>query len=91
MIARNVIAEHTVAAWSEYGFAVTEYQAGHANVVRDNVFFRNAGRVNVDCDECDASGNVERDPHFVDAANGNYALEGDSPVPGLISAARRRQ
>jgi len=91
VIARNVIAEHTVAAWSEYGFAVTEYQAGSGNVVRDNVFFRNASRHNVDCDECDASGNVERDPHFVDAAHGNYALQGDSPVPGRISAARKRQ
>ena len=91
VIARNVIAEHTVAAWSEYGFAVTEYQAGSGNVVRDNVFFRNAGRHNVDCDACDAHGNVERDPHFVDAAHGNFALQGDSPVPGRISAARKRQ
>jgi len=91
VIARNVIAEHAVAAWSEYGFAVTEYQAGRGSVVRDNVFFRNAGRHNVDCDACVARGNVERDPHFVDPANGNYALEGDSPVPGRISAARRRR
>jgi hypothetical protein len=91
LIARNVIAEHTVAAWSEYGFAVTEYQAGRGNVVRDNVFFHNAGRHNVDCDACAARSNVERDPHFVDAAHGNYALRSDSPVPGRISGARKRQ
>ena len=65
---------------------MTEYQAGHANVVRDNVFFRNAGRVNVDCDECDASGNVERDPHFVDSANGNYASAGRQPGAGPDTA-----
>jgi hypothetical protein len=91
LIARNVIAEHEVEAWSEYGFAVTEYQAGRANVVRDNIFFRNAGRQNVDCDPCIARSNVERDPHFVDSANGNFALRGDSPVPGRISSARTRR
>jgi hypothetical protein len=91
LIARNVIAEHSVAAWSEYGFAVTEFQAGRGNVVRENVFFRNAGRRNVDCDVCAVGSNAERDPHFVDPAHGNYALHSDSPVPGRISRARQRQ
>jgi hypothetical protein len=91
VIARNVIADHAVAAWSEYGFAVTEYQAGRSNVVRDNVFFHNAGRQNVDCDVCAAHGNVERDPHFVDAAHGNFALRSDTPAPGRISSARKRR
>jgi hypothetical protein len=91
LIARNVIADHLVEAWSEYGFAVTEYQAGRGNVVRENVFHRNAGRHNVDCDACAARSNVERNPHFVDEAHGNFALRSDSPVPGRISSARKRR
>jgi parallel beta helix pectate lyase-like protein len=60
LVARNVIANHVHAAWSEFGFAVTEFNAGRGNVVRHNVFFGNAARRNVDCDVCRSYGNVER-------------------------------
>ena len=43
LIARNMIANHLTAAWSEYGFAVTQYKAGRGNVVRNNVFWHNEG------------------------------------------------
>jgi Right handed beta helix region len=88
LVARNVIADHETAAWSEYGFAVTEYNAGRRNVVRGNVFFGNAARRNVDCDTCRVRGNVVRDPQFVDPAHGNYALQAASPARAVI--ARRR-
>jgi hypothetical protein len=80
LIARNVIADHEHAAWSEFGFAVTEFNAGRRNVVRHNVFFRNAARRNVDCDVCRAYDNVERDPGFVDAAHGDYTLRRGVPA-----------
>jgi hypothetical protein len=80
LIARNVIADHTTAAWSEYGFAVTEYLAGRRNVVRDNVFWHNLARRNVDCDVCTVRGNVERNPQFVDPARGNYAMRKSAAI-----------
>jgi hypothetical protein len=88
LIARNVIANHTTAAWSEYGFAVTQYKAGRGNVVRDNVFWRNESRKNVDCDVCKAYGNVERNPKFVDASGGNYAMRKSSPARAALAAKR---
>jgi hypothetical protein len=89
LVARNVIADHETAAWSEYGFAVTEYNAGRRNVVRGNVFFGNAARRNVDCDTCRVRGNVVRDPQFVDPAHGNYALQAASPARAVIARRRR--
>jgi hypothetical protein len=89
LVARNVIADHETAAWSEYGFAVTEYNAGRRNVVRGNVFFGNAARRNVDCDECAVRGNKVRDPQFVDPAHGNYALSQASPARAVIARGRR--
>jgi Right handed beta helix region len=91
VIARNVIAHHETAAFSEYGFAVTEFQPGSGNVVRDNVFFMNASRTNVDCDACTARGNVERDPQFVDPEHGNFALRRGSPARAVLSGAFRRR
>jgi hypothetical protein len=85
LIARNVIAEHTAAAWSEYGFGVTQYQAGRRNVVRDNVFWHNHARKNVDCDACTVRGNVERDPEFVDASRGDFSLRKGSPARAVIA------
>jgi hypothetical protein len=85
LVARNVIADHERAAWSEYGFAVTEFNAGHGNVVRDNVFHGNAARRNVDCDLCTTRRNVVRDPQFVDPAHGDYALEPGSPARAVIA------
>jgi hypothetical protein len=89
LVARNVIADHRKAAWSEYGFAVTEYNAGRRNVVRGNVFYGNAARRNVDCDVCRVRGNVVRDPQFVDPAHGNYALRRASPARAVIARGRR--
>jgi nitrous oxidase accessory protein NosD len=91
LIARNVIADHERAAWSEYGFAVTQYQPGRGNVVRDNVFFGNAARRNVDCDTCVERHNLVRDPHFVDPARGDYALRPGTAVRAMISGARRHR
>ncbi len=88
LIARNVIADHTTAAWSEYGFAVTQYQAGRHNVVRDNVFWRNKARKNVDCDVCTVRGNVQRNPEFVDASHGDYAMHKGSPARAALAAKR---
>ena len=90
LVAHNVIADHRKAAWSEYGFAVTEYNAGRHNVVRGNVFFGNAARRNVDCDRCAVRGNAVRDPQFVDPAHGNYALSSASPARAVIARGRRR-
>jgi hypothetical protein len=84
LIAHNVIADHVVAADSEFGFAVTEYRPGVGNVVRDNVFSRNAARENVDCETCTVRHNVLRDPGFVDPAQGNYALRRTSAVRSMI-------
>jgi hypothetical protein len=84
LVAHNVIADHARAAWSEYGFAVTEYNAGRRNTVRGNVFYGNAARRNVDCDVCRVGGNVVRDPEFVDPAHGNYALAKASPARAVI-------
>jgi hypothetical protein len=89
LVAHNVIADHEHAAWSEYGFAVTEYNAGRRNVVRGNVFFGNAARRNVDCDQCAVRGNLIRDPEFVDPAHGNYALSRASPARAVIARGRR--
>jgi hypothetical protein len=89
LVANNVIADHRTAAWSEYGFAVTEYNAGRRNVVRGNVFFGNAARRNVDCGECRVRRNVVRDPEFVDPAHGNYALSQASPARAVIARGRR--
>jgi hypothetical protein len=85
LIARNVIAAHETAAYSEYGFAVTQYLPGVRNVVRGNVFFDNRARKNVDCDVCAVHGNVERDPRFVDPEHGDFTLRPDSPVRALLS------
>jgi hypothetical protein len=90
LVAHNVIADHRKAAWSEYGFAVTEYNAGRRNAVRGNVFFGNAARRNVDCDQCAVRDNVVRDPEFVDPAHGNYALAKASPARAVIARGRRR-
>jgi hypothetical protein len=87
VVARNVIALHTVPAWSEYGFAVTEYQAGRGNVVRNNVFFGNVADDDMDCDPCAARGNVERDPGFADAANGDFRLRADGAARARRSGA----
>lgn len=89
LVARNVIADHTKAAWSEYGFAVTQYKAGRGNVIRDNVFWRNKARKNVDCDVCKVYGNVARNPEFVDATNGNFAMHKGSPARAALAAKRR--
>ncbi|HET8754568.1 MAG TPA: right-handed parallel beta-helix repeat-containing protein [Solirubrobacteraceae bacterium] len=89
LVAHNVIADHEHAAWSEYGFAVTEYNAGRRNVVRGNLFFGNAARKNVDCDRCAVRDNVVRDPEFVDPAHGNYALSEASPARAVIARGRR--
>ena len=89
LVAHNVIADHEHAAWSEYGFAVTEYNAGRRNVVRGNVFFGNAARRNVDCGKCAVRRNMVRDPEFVDPAHGNYALSQASPARAVIARGRR--
>jgi Right handed beta helix region len=93
LVARNVIAHHTVPAWSEYGFAVTEYQPGRGNVVRNNVFFGNVADEDMDCEACAARGNVERDPGFADAANGDFRLRADGAArarrSGAVAALRR--
>jgi hypothetical protein len=85
LVSHNVIADHKTAAWSEYGFAVTQYNAGRRNVVRRNVFFGNAARMNVDCDVCAVRRNVVRDPEFVDPERGNYALSQASPARAVIA------
>jgi parallel beta-helix repeat protein len=84
LIARNVIADHRVAAWSEYGFAVFQFNAGRHNVIRDNVFFGNAARKNVDCDQCVVRDNAERNPRFVNPARANYTLR-RGPVRALVT------
>ena len=85
LIARNIIADHTTAAWSEYGFAVTEYRAGRGNVVRNNVFWHNKARRNVDCDVCAIRDNIVRDPQFVDASRGDYSLAKGSPAWAVVT------
>jgi Right handed beta helix region len=88
LIARNVIAYHRVPAYSEYGFAVTEYQPGRGNVVRNNVFFGNVADEDMDCEACAARGNVERDPGFVNAAGGDFRLLADGAARARRSGAR---
>jgi Right handed beta helix region/Protein of unknown function (DUF1565) len=87
LVARNVIAYHARKAWSEYGFAVTEYQAGRGNVVRDNVFFANAADDDQDCDVCAGARNVERDPRFAAPERGDFTLLPGSPARSLRSGA----
>jgi hypothetical protein len=87
VIAYNVIAGHSRQAYSEYGFAVTEYQPGQGNVVRDNVFFANAGAEDQDCEACAGRGNVQRDPRFADAEHGDFRLLPSSPVWNLWGGA----
>jgi parallel beta helix pectate lyase-like protein/uncharacterized protein DUF1565 len=93
LIARNVIALHTVPAYSEYGFAVTEYQPGRGNVVRNNVFFGNVSDDDMDCEACAARGNVRRDPGFADAAHGDFRLRPHGAArerrSGAVAALRR--
>lgn len=88
LISHNIIADHETAAWSEFGFGVTEFQAGRGSIVRRNVFFGNAARRNIDCDACTISGNVERDPQFVDPAHGEFALRSGSPARAVIARPR---
>jgi hypothetical protein len=88
LVVRNVIAEHATAAWSEYGFAVTEYKAGRRNVIRDNVFWHNGARKNVDCDVCTVHGNLARNPEFVDPSAGDYGMRRGSPARAALAAKR---
>jgi hypothetical protein len=88
LIARNVIAHHLVRAYSEYGFAVTEYRPGRGNVVRDNVFFGNVAADDMDCESCAARGNVERDPGFADPAASDFRLRADGAARARRSGAR---
>jgi hypothetical protein len=92
LISHNVIADHETAAWSEFGFGVTEYRAGSRNVVRHNIFFGNAARRNVDCDVCTSRDNVVRDPRFVDPEHGDYRLarpRADRRTPRVARRAAR--
>ncbi len=85
LIARNIIANHLTAAWSEYGFAVTQYKAGRGNVVRNNVFWHNKARKNVDCDVCAVHDNTVRNPQFVDPPHGDYSLAKGSPARAVVA------
>jgi parallel beta-helix repeat protein len=85
LIARNIIANHRIAAWSEYGFAITQYKAGRGNVVRTNVFWQNKARKNVDCDVCAVRDNTVRNPRFVDPSHGDYSLAKGSPARAVVA------
>jgi hypothetical protein len=87
VIAGNVIAGHEDAGNPSYGHAVREGDGiGEGNLVRDNLGWDNAQERDFACDACEASGNEEGDPRFLDPGAGDFGLGAGSAALGGLPA-----
>jgi hypothetical protein len=83
VIENNLLTNWTNTANGQRGYAVTSYQEGGGNIVRNNVAFNNGrGGSQWKCPRCAFSNNVTLDPRYVNRTAADFHLQATTPVLG---------